>query len=139
MFDILISATVVFLLDQWAKRIIVRHAVDRCVNWGPAPRIRCITAHRGIYTGSGARAGFVLVWLAALASVLILRKTGVLFQSQVSVCGFGLALGGAAGNLCDILRRGGVVDFIDLGWWPVFNLADVAIIGGLLTALWTGS
>ncbi len=49
--------------------------------------------------------------------------------------GIGCALGGAAGNLLDILRRQHVVDFIDLGWWPVFNLADVAIVGGLLLAL----
>jgi len=49
--------------------------------------------------------------------------------------GLGMALGGAAGNLRDILRHRYIVDFIDLGWWPVFNLADVAIVGGLILAL----
>jgi lipoprotein signal peptidase len=29
-----------------------------------------------------------------------------------------------------------VVDFIDLGWWPVFNLADIGIVGGLIAAFW---
>jgi len=48
----------------------------------------------------------------------------------------GFAIGGAAGNLTDILRQQYVTNFIDLGWWPVFNLADVAIVGGLLLAFW---
>lgn len=44
-----------------------------------------------------------------------------------------LIVGGAAGNLSDRLLRGhggSVVDFIDLQWWPIFNLADVAIVSG---------
>lgn len=44
-----------------------------------------------------------------------------------------LIVGGAAGNLSDRLFRGhggSVVDFIDLQWWPIFNLADVAIVSG---------
>ena len=44
--------------------------------------------------------------------------------------------GGAAGNRIDILERHELVDFSDLGWWPVFNLADVAIVAGLAAALW---
>lgn len=36
--------------------------------------------------------------------------------------------GGAAGNLLDRLRQGYVVDYIDIGFWPVFNLADIAIV-----------
>jgi signal peptidase II len=48
-----------------------------------------------------------------------------------------LAFGGAAGNLLDILRLRSIVDFIDLHWWPVFNLADVAIVAGLVVAFWS--
>ena len=43
----------------------------------------------------------------------------------------GLQLGGAVGNLLDRIRAGAVVDFIDVGWWPVFNLADSAIVVGI--------
>ena len=50
--------------------------------------------------------------------------------------GLGCALGGAAGNLVDIVRRHHVIDFIDLVWWPVFNLADIGIVGGLLLTFW---
>lgn len=43
----------------------------------------------------------------------------------------GLIWGGALGNFFDRVRFGFVVDFIDLGWWPVFNVADSCITVGL--------
>ena len=46
--------------------------------------------------------------------------------------GLALALGGAVGNLIDRLRLGEVTDFIKLGAWPVFNLADSAIVVGTI-------
>ena len=57
--------------------------------------------------------------------------------------GLGLILGGALGNLVDRFfrspgpLRGHVVDFLSIGWWPVFNVADPAVVGGaiLLVAL----
>jgi signal peptidase II len=45
--------------------------------------------------------------------------------------GLALVLGGAIGNLIDRIRLGYVVDFIDLRWWPVFNVADSAIVIGV--------
>ncbi len=52
---------------------------------------------------------------------------------------FGLMLGGAVGNLIDRLTQDGVVtDFVDLRWWPVFNIADSClVIGALLLAVYT--
>jgi signal peptidase II len=50
-----------------------------------------------------------------------------------STIGMGLVIGGAAGNLVDRLfrgdawLRGSVVDFIDFQWFPIFNVADIAI------------
>ncbi len=44
----------------------------------------------------------------------------------------GLQLGGAMGNLVDRLVRGFVVDFIDIGFWPIFNLADISIVLGVV-------
>ncbi|OGI64564.1 MAG: hypothetical protein A2W18_09050 [Candidatus Muproteobacteria bacterium RBG_16_60_9] len=71
----------------------------------------------------------------ALLAAIVLHRSGAWFQNDVALLGLGLALGGAAGNLLDILRYRYIVDFIDLRWWPVFNLADVGIVGGLLLAL----
>ena len=44
--------------------------------------------------------------------------------------GFGLIIGGAFGNVVDRLRFGYVVDYIDTHVWPVFNLADAAVVVG---------
>ncbi len=66
----------------------------------------------------------VIVWL------LISLRTE---SSRLSTLGMGLVIGGAAGNLVDRLfrgeawLRGAVVDFIDLQWFPIFNIADMAI------------
>ena len=112
------------------------HAADRCVSWGPVLRIRCVTNPKDIYRRDSARAVLVLVWFTALVSAIILHRTGAWFQSHAALFALGLAFGGAAGNLLDILRCRHIVDFIDLRWWPVFNLADVAIVAGLIVALW---
>ena len=66
----------------------------------------------------------------------MLVTSGPLFQNGASHAGLGLAMGGATANLADRLWRGGVVDFIDVGFWPVFNIADVAIVLGVVVAVW---
>ncbi len=48
----------------------------------------------------------------------------------------GLQIGGATGNLIDRVRLGHVVDFIDVGPWPIFNLADSSIVVGLAVIAW---
>lgn len=48
---------------------------------------------------------------------------------------FGLLVGGTTGNLLDRLRFGNVTDFIELPFWPAFNLADVVIVVGALSLL----
>lgn len=50
---------------------------------------------------------------------------------KVFQLGLALALGGAFGNLVDRVRLGYVIDFLDLQLWPVFNFADIAIVGGV--------
>jgi signal peptidase II len=136
--DLLTAAGVVVFLDQWTKRMVRVHVSDRCVVWGSVVRIRHVISAREIYTRDGSRAALVLVWLVALACAITLYSSGAKFQSRAAIVGVGAALGGAAGNLLDILHRRSVLDFIDLQWWPVFNLADVFIVGGLAFAFWPG-
>lgn len=55
---------------------------------------------------------------------------------------FGLLLGGAFGNLIDRIRLGHVTDFIDVGPWPIFNIADSSIVVGIFVLFlffWTNS
>ena len=51
---------------------------------------------------------------------------------------YGIVLGGVLGNVIDRIARSGdgflggeVVDFIDFQWWPIFNVADMALVIGL--------
>lgn len=79
--------------------------------------------------------GGALLSLLTAAIVVVVAVWG--YRSGEFPAAFGLIIGGGLGNLADrILRspgagRGSVVDFIDLGFWPTFNLADVAITTGV--------
>jgi signal peptidase II len=134
--DVLASGGAILFLDQWTKRMVQVRVADRCISVGPLVRIRRVFSVKGIYRRKSARVALVLIWFSALVCAIILHRSGAGFQSHAALFGLGSALGGAAGNLLDILRCRSVVDFIDLRWWPVFNLADVAILGGLVIAFW---
>jgi len=57
--------------------------------------------------------------------------------NRVMALGFGLLLGGALGNIADRFDDGHVTDFIQIGWWPLFNIADSCItIGVIILLLW---
>jgi len=134
--DLLVSGVLVLLLDQWSKRAIDLRPADGWIAWGSVVRLRRVVNARVVYRSDHARLLLVVLWVVALASALLLHRSGVAFQSRASLLGLGATLGGAAGNLLDILRSRSVSDFIDLRWWPVFNIADIAILGGLALAFW---
>lgn len=77
-------------------------------------------------------------WIFVTASVIVIGlilATAFRHRSLPSAAAVGLILGGALGNLTDRATRGPgfrgrVVDFIDLHVWPIFNLADTAIVIG---------
>jgi signal peptidase II len=133
-FPMIAAGGLILLLDQWTKTLVLARVGGRCICWGPVLRIRRVAHRRNLYVRDTARAGLVLVWLTALISAVVLHASGAWFQGPIATLGLSLAFGGAAGNLLDILRRQCVIDFIDLRWWPVFNVADVAIVAGLLAA-----
>lgn len=83
----------------------------------------------------GRRELFVVATALVLAmAVVMAARLGR--PGRRAMAGLGLAAGGAAGNLVDRLRTGAVVDFIDVSIFPVFNVADVAIIGGVALLFW---
>lgn len=82
----------------------------------------------------GQRAFLIGVWIVAVfGTVLASFCPG--FEEPLVKTGLGAAVGGATGNLFDRTWRAGVVDFIDLHLWPVFNIADMAIVFGIAGAL----
>jgi len=133
---LLASGATLLLLDQWTKRTVQLLAPRGFVSGVPFVYIRRVAHIKKIYRSAPARAIFVVLWFVAFASAIVLHRSGMWFHGRMSQIGLGMAFGGAAGNLLDILRFDSVIDFIDLRWWPVFNIADIGIVGGLLLAFW---
>lgn len=133
--DVLLVLVVVVLFDQAAKCFVLAQ-----------PRPAAATARRRIirpvrfvrpsFIQSRGRVSLILTWFLAGASITLLMRTGGI-DTPLARIGVGTALGGALGNLVDILRHRAVTDFIHLGWWPAFNLADIGIICGLALAVWS--
>lgn len=97
----------------------------------------------GFAFGNGRGWGGLIGSIALIVTIVLLRAMARA-ASTVLALGLGLVSGGAMGNLVDrIFRgegwmRGRVVDFIDLQWWPVFNVADSAItVGAVLIVIGT--
>ena len=76
--------------------------------------------------------------VVAVVGIFIL---GIIYRSQrppsnLLRLSLGLQVGGAVGNLTDRLLFGHVTDFLDVGAWPIFNLADSSIVVGLVLLAW---
>jgi lipoprotein signal peptidase len=84
----------------------------------------------------------VLYTAIAITVIVVILRTSRRIRSLPWAVTLGLLLGGATGNLVDrIFRypgvfRGWVVDWIQIPHWPVFNLADSAIVCGGILAVW---
>lgn len=72
------------------------------------------------------------LWSVAFVGALLVAAMSSAALGPVAAAGLGLALGGATSNLGDRIGRGGVADFIAVPYWPTFNLADVALVGGVV-------
>jgi signal peptidase II len=118
----LVAGGAAFALDQLAKEFVLRRS-----GWTSV-----LNAGSGRLTRSMS-VGSVTVWSLLVLVVAFAAERPPLAGDALALAGLGMALGGAAGNVVDRLRRGGIVDFISVGRWPTFNLADAAIIlgGGL--------
>ena len=131
-----VAAALVIVLDQITKRVVMTTFLpgeSRIV----VPHVFWLTYvqnHRGAF---GLFGGHPLFMAAIALGVVILfytwyRQDGANAPTHII---FGLILGGAIGNIIDRLRFGYVVDFFDLHWWPVFNVADSAISVGIISLL----
>lgn len=122
----------VFAADQAAKAAIEAHLVPGEDVEVLGPLGLTLSHNRGVAFGLAGGAGFglVLVTLAALGVIAYLFARNPLRPGMwVAV---GLLGGGALGNLADRIRADAVTDYVDVGSWPPFNLADVSISAGVL-------
>ena len=134
---------VVLVVDQLTKRWALselsdggRHHVIWTLQWN-------LTRNSGMAFSQAQGIG-PLIGIAALLVIVWLAWTSRMLTSRVPAVAAGLIAGGALGNLADRVFRGdrilhgAVIDFIDLQWFPIFNVADMAIdVGGAIFVLWT--
>lgn len=129
-------AAVVLVFDQASK-----HWALNALQDGPIDLIGSLRFYLTYNTGaafslaSGRGIGPIVTVLAVV--VIAGLAFGYTSRHPLGATSVGLIAGGAVGNLIDRAFRGddgflqgAVVDFIDLQWWPVFNIADAAIVVG---------
>ena len=133
-------AAIIVLIDQvtkhWAVTVL---GDDRVIDVFWTLRFN-LAFNRGMAFSRGAGLGPLIAVVATLVIVWLLlslrTQTG-----KLSAFGMGCVIGGAAGNLIDrafrneAWLRGAVVDFIDFQWFPIFNVADIAINVGAGTLI----
>ena len=124
-------------LDQLTK-FVVRQTLEWHYSW-PAygffrfTHVQNTGSAFGLFQGNNLP--LLIVSLVGVAVLAYIYKTqerpGILMRVSIA-----LMLGGALGNLVDRIWQGHVTDFIDIGPWPVFNLADSSIVVGLVILAW---
>ena len=130
-------AALTFLVDQVTKFL-----VQKFLFFGESvPREGFLRLSHTHNTGSafglfqGQNTPLIVVALIGIAILVLIyhsqRQPSILLRLSI-----GLQLGGALGNLADRLLLGYVIDFFDVGPWPVFNVADSSIVIGLVLLAW---
>ena len=122
--------------DQLTKAIVSSQlALDEAVHVVGPFSIRHVQ-NSGIAFGLFASATSIVILLTAAAVAWMLyffARSGS--RHPILPVALGLVIGGSVSNLIDRVRLGHVTDFLDLGWWPAFNLADTSICVGVAILL----
>lgn len=122
----------VVALDQAAKAFVERHLVPGQSVEVLGPIELTLSHNSGVAFGLASGGGTRLIVLTVLALAII----GFLFWRNPTRPGMwisaGLLAGGALGNLADRVRADAVTDYVQIGSWPAFNLADIAVTAGVV-------
>jgi signal peptidase II len=133
-------AALVIAADQATKTLALETLSDGPVDvLGGLVTLR-ITINSGGAFGvlQGVPGFFLLATIGIIVGILLWARN---VEGRPWLAGLGLVLGGGTGNVIDRVVRdhGGVVDFVDLHWWPVFNVADASIVTGVGLLLLLGT
>ncbi|HXP94757.1 MAG TPA: signal peptidase II [Candidatus Binatia bacterium] len=130
---VLIVAFAVFAADQLSKHWVAatfmpgesRVLIPHVVYW------TYVQNTRGAFGLFGDQAWLLIILAVAVLAIFWFSFRDIAAQSWLVRVALGGIVGGAAGNIADRLQHRYVVDFIDLRWWPVFNVADSCITIGV--------
>jgi signal peptidase II len=136
----LLVAVVIIVLDQLSKAWALRDLADGHIIHVIWTLQFNLTYNRGMAFSRGTGLGPIIGVMALVVVVMLLLSLRRADNSLTRLA-TGLIIGGAIGNILDRLfrgsgwMRGAVIDFIDFQWWPVFNIADMAIMIGAATMI----
>ena len=134
-------AAAVIVADLLSKNWALDHLSGGRVRHVVGPTYLLLTYNRGaaFSLGTGVTPIIEAVVVVIVAALVVFSRRSGQTAGVLALTGLGLLLGGALGNLGDRLFRhlpghsGAVVDFIQaVSWWPVFNVADAAIVVGVI-------
>ena len=130
-------AILVFLTDQFSK-FLVRELLAFRDSFPDTGFFRIThTFNTGSAFGLFQDQNTPLILVSAIGiTVLVLIYRSQRLPTGLLRLSLGLQIGGAVGNLLDRLRLGHVTDWVDVGPWPVFNVADASIVCGLAILAW---
>jgi signal peptidase II len=143
-FFLISIASFIVVIDQWTKHL-VRTLIPFGASWSPwpwlEPYLRIVHwQNTGAAFGMFQRYGLVFTILAFVVSIGILYYYPQVPRKELLIrVAMAMMLGGALGNLVDRLTRGTVTDFVSVGTFAVFNVADACISVGtaiLILAVW---
>jgi signal peptidase II len=129
------TAVLIFGLDHLTKWLVATHIPLGGKIGANSPISIDHVRNSGAAFGLFPQFHWLYLVVAAIVGAYILyagRRFGTSWWRQAVL---GLILGGAVSNGVDRLLYGYVVDFVDVHWWPVFNVADSAIVVGVLVAV----
>lgn len=132
-------AVVVVVVDQVTKWWALNALADGPIGLVGSLQFRLVRNEASAFSIGGGSAWGPFVTVAGLVIIVGLLWFLRTAPSRLAAVAVGMVIGGAIGNLIDRAARsdrgfmgGGVVDFVDVGWWPVFNIADSAVVVGVI-------
>ncbi len=128
-----LAGLIVLGLDQYTKNLVAttfepgesRIAIPHILYW------TFVQNFHGAFGLFGSQVWLLVGMALAVLAVFWFAFRDAAAQSPLVRLAFGAIVGGAIGNIIDRFHYGFVVDFIDLRWWPVFNVADSCITIGV--------
>lgn len=127
---LVIVLIIVVLLDQFTKFIVDKFISSTLII---IPRILEFTNIKNVGIAFGINSSNTKnIFLSIFVLIIIINFIKKQFKviDEKTFFSLGLMLGGAIGNLIDRIIKGGVLDFIKISTFPVFNIADIAIVTG---------
>ena len=132
----LVAGTII-LLDQYSKYL-VESSLPLFTYYAPIPELENFfrithVSNTGVAFGLFQNGNTIFTILAIIVSIAIIIYNFRLESGHKLLrLALGLQMGGALGNMIDRTRQGYVTDFMDFGPWPVWNIADLAIVSGTI-------